>query len=195
MMKKLLAILLSMVLLLSLAACVAEDIAPAPKGDGDEEDIVPDLPKEEEKDDGKEELSFVFASSYSYGWNEVDIEKDLILFHTKQDLDAFVAEYGEQLVGERFAQDVLKYDDAFFEKNTLIWWLYGVISDNEYEITSIDHVKISDSYVINHVVRYPMYSSGQMVGFQYCFIEIEGKHAMTEENTTVNVTEVFYSFD
>ena len=190
--KKILSILLSAVLLFSLASCAGEDIVPSTLIEDGEEDILPDLPKEEEKDDGKDELPFVFASSYSYRY---EMEKELILFHTKQDLDAFVAEYGEQLTGERFAQDVLKYDDAFFENNTLIWWLYDIISDNEHEITSIDHVKTSDSYVINQVVRYPMYTSGVLVGFQYCFIEIEGKHAMTEENTTVNLTEVFYSFD
>ena len=184
---KMIALLLAGVLLLALFGCSAENITPGvPEENGNEDDIVSDISEEDEN----EKLSFTYTE-YSYKDN---IEVEMVFMHTKEDLDAFCDAYGEK-IGDKFMQDVAKYDDAFFEKNTLLFWCYDLISTNESEVLSIEHIKLTpDSYIVNRHDKINLGGDpGWVVGYSSWLIAIEGKHAMTEENITINTTqETFY---
>ena len=175
-------------ILLSFTSCAFEDtVSNMQKEIGNGDDIVSDVPEgEDTEESATEELSFVYTDYYY----KSDINVDMVFMYTKEDLESFCNINGEK-IGDKFMQDIAKYDDAFFEKNTLLFWCYDLISTNESELLSIEHaVTPSDRYIINLKDKINLGGNpGWIVGYSSWLIEIAGRHAITVENTVVNITQ------
>lgn len=167
--KNLLVLLLLIALVFSLAAC-AEDIEP----------------KENE-----EMLLFTYESFTFMNSRENEIEETMAFLNTKSELDDFCELHGHK-IGEFFLTAASKYEDAFFEENTLLWVNYGLRDRvTNIDLTGIKRISIDGSVGFSVYIHAKMLTGMHPDAYtgDICFlVEVKGKHEMTKYNTTVNKT-------